>query len=78
MVTDPVLRQAIVEVAPLINDNDLMLASSGLTVCRTLVLRRPDTASFMGDVILPNAVNIAGSAVIQVYPPRMALLVHKQ
>lgn len=68
LVSDTVLKQAIVEMAPLIIDGDLMLASSGLTVCRTLLLRRPDTASFMGKCILPNAVNIAGSAVIQVLP----------
>lgn len=69
LVTDPALQQTMVELAPLINDNDLMLASFGLNVCRSLLLQRPDTASAMAKLILKNAVGLAGSPVIQVRPP---------
>eukprot|EP00884_Botryococcus_braunii_P010434 jgi/Botrbrau1/19392/Bobra.0338s0022.1 len=65
IVSDAALRQTIVELAPLINDNDLMLAGLGLNVCRSLLKQRPDTAPFMVECILQNAVTLAGSPVIQ-------------
>jgi hypothetical protein len=66
LVSDEALQYAVTEVAPLVNDKDLVLATLSLNLCCTLLQIRPNSAVSIATAMLGPTVELAKSPVIQV------------
>lgn len=60
------LQAAVEEVAPLVNDTDLLIAALSLTLCTTLLQRQPQQSSLVTDRVLPPAMALSKSPLLQV------------
>ncbi|KAL3163066.1 hypothetical protein ABBQ32_009489 [Trebouxia sp. C0010 RCD-2024] len=59
------LQAAVEEVAPLVNDTDLLIAALSLTLCTTLLQRQPQQSSLVTDRVLPPAMALSKSPLLQ-------------
>ena len=57
------LQSAVEEVAPLVNDTDLLIAALSLTLCTALLQRQ---SSLVTDRVLPPAMALSKSPLLQV------------
>lgn len=60
------LQTAVEEVAPLVNDTDLLIAALSLTLCTTLLQRQPQQSPLVTDRVLPPAMALSKSPLLQV------------
>jgi hypothetical protein len=60
------LKAAVDEVAPLVNDTDLLIAALSLTFCTTLLQRQPQQSALVTDRVLPAAMILSKSPLLQV------------
>ena len=60
------LKAAVDEVAPLVNDTDLLIAALSLTFCTTLLQRQPQQSGLVTDRVLPAAMTLSKSPLLQV------------
>ena len=63
------LQSAVEEVAPLVNDTDLLIAALSLALCTTLLQRQPQQSSLVTDRVLPPAMTLSKSPLLQVSCP---------
>ncbi|DBB08467.1 hypothetical protein WJX82_000009 [Trebouxia sp. C0006] len=59
------LKAAVDEVAPLVNDTDLLIAALSLTFCTTLLQRQPQQSALVTDRVLPAAMTLSKSPLLQ-------------
>lgn len=59
------LKAAVDEVAPLVNDTDLLIAALSLTFCTTLLQRQPQQSGLVTDRVLPAAMTLSKSPLLQ-------------
>ena len=60
------MKAAVQEVAPLVNDTDLLIASLSLAFCTTLLQRHPQHSALVTDSVLPPAMALSKSPLLQV------------
>ena len=60
------VQSAVEEVAPLVNDTDLLIAALSLTLCTTLLQRQPQQSPLVTDRVLPPAMTLSKSPLLQV------------
>ncbi len=60
------MKAAVDEVAPLVNDTDLLIAALSLTFCTTLLQRQPQQSGLVTDRVLPAAMILSKSPLLQV------------
>ena len=60
------LQSAVEEVAPLVNDTDLLIAALSLTLCTALLQRQPHQNGLVTDRVLPPAMALSKSPLLQV------------
>jgi len=61
------MKAAVDEVAPLVNDTDLLIAALSLTFCTTLLQRQPQQSALVTDRVLPPAMALSKSPLLQVH-----------
>ena len=60
------VQAALQEVAPLVSDSDLLIASLSLSFCTVLLQQQRQQSSFVTDKVLPAAMSLAKSPLLQV------------
>ena len=60
------MKATIEEVSPLVNDTDLLIAALSLTFCTTLLQRQPQQSTLVTDRVLPPAMALSKSPLLQV------------
>lgn len=60
------VQAALQEVAPLVNDSDLLIASLSLSFCTVLLQKQPQQSGLVTDKVLPAAMSLAKSPLLQV------------
>ena len=60
------LQQLLEELPVLVSDTDLLLAAMALGACTTLLLQQPSSAGAVASAVLPSALRLVQSQLLQV------------
>ena len=61
-----IVKATVEEMSPLVNDTDLLIAALSLTFCTTLLQRQPQQSVLVTDRVLPPAMTLSKSPLLQV------------